>query len=247
MILLYQKIKEILNFCLSEEPSIKTESRGYTCQQLCTKVVYRIILELAQDSFTIIEKGNSVSSAALLRSLFEYFMELIFISKSPENLLQRNLDAQKEQQKLLRAMGNSKDPILSNCKNDTRFEPRKKELEKSLCGHTQKRIWDLCNETGYLWMYDMVYRTLSQVAHPNIVNYNNRFFKNDTGVLMFEPDPKLDDEETTQRLVLLLEVLVNSTSCAHKLFPESNIPLIESKLDKFTKEVMDITNGNSNS
>ena len=204
------------------------------------KVVYNIILELAFDSMTMIEKKRHVSSAALLRSLFEYYMELLFLAKHPDNYKQRELDVKRQQQKILRSIENSKDPSLAKHKTDSRFEPRKKELNNDLNGHTQYSLWNLCDEIGLNWMYDMVYRTLSFIAHPSIVNYNNRYFKVDASGKMFEyhPDSQLNEEEAIERLVLLSDILVGSTKCIHQILPNCNNSAIEAQLDKFALEMV---------
>jgi len=87
--------KDILDYSLTEEPSNVAGFESFPanqCIQLFSiKVVYNIILELAFDSLSMIEKKRHVSSASLLRSLFEYYMELLFLAKDPENYKQREL------------------------------------------------------------------------------------------------------------------------------------------------------------
>lgn len=234
----------ILDFCLTEE---STEVKSFSVQQLCdiiaqqcsVKVVYNIILELASDSLYMIEKKRFVSSATLLRSLVEYFFELLFLAKHPENYKQRELDAKREQQKILNAIENSKDPTLAKFKTDSKFEPRKSELKNDLKDHSSKTIWDLCDEVEYNWMYDMVYRCLSPVAHPSIVNYSNRYSKPDSSGqrLEYYPDSQLDDEAAIQRLVLISNILIGSTEHMHHILPNCNTSVIEAQLGKFVHEL----------
>jgi hypothetical protein len=240
--------KSILDFCLSEE---STELNSLSAELLCDKMVqvlsakavYNIILELASDSWNMIEQKRFASSATLLRSQFEYFIELLFLAKHPENYKQRELDAKREQQKILNAIGKSKHPSLAKFKTDSKFEPRKSELNNDLKEHHPKSIWDLCDEVEYNWMYDMVYRCLSPVAHPSIVNYSNRYFKSDPSRQMLEylPDPQLDEETAIRRLVLVSNILVNATSCIHKLLSESNVSAIDKQLEKFVRELKKAT------
>lgn len=244
---LLQITKDIFDYCLMEEPKIENLS-GQRCDeklvQMCSlKAVYNIILELASDSLRMIEKKRYVSSATLLRSLFEYYMELLFIAKHPDNFKQRQLDAKREQQKILNAIEHSKDPALAKIKTDSKFEPRKSELNNDLKGHSSKNIWDLCDEVECNWMYDMVYRCLSPVAHPSIVNYSNRYFKVDPSCESFEydPAPQLDKEGAIQRLVLLSNILVNSTKCIHHILPNCNTSVIEAQLEKFVRELVKAT------
>ena len=237
--------KDILNYCLSEEPSELKRLSGQRCdeklvQQCSVKVVYNIILELASDSLRMIEEKRYVSSATLLRSLVEYFMELLFLAKHPDNFKQRELDAKREQQKILNAIENSKDPALAKFKTDSKFEPRKSELKNDLKDHSSKTIWDLCDEVEYNWMYDMVYRCLSPVAHPSIVNYSNRYFiKADSSgeVLEYDPAPQLDEKTAIERLVLLSNILVGSTERIHHILPNCNTSVIEAQLEKFVHEL----------
>lgn len=232
--------KDILDYCLTEEP---TELESLSCQQCCVKAAYNIILELTLDSLRMVEKKRHVSSATLLRSLFEYYMELLFLAKNPDNWKQRELDAKREQQKILHSIENSKDPSLAKHKTDSRFKPRKNELNNDLNGHFQKRIWNLCDELGFNWMYDMVYRVLSFVAHPSIVNYNNRYFKVDPSgeMLEYDPAPQLNEEDAIERLVLLSDILVGSTKCIHQILPNCNTSAVEAQLEKFAQEMLKAT------
>lgn len=236
--------KDIFDYCLSEEPP---EPKNLSVQQCCdkaiqqrsVKVVYNIILELALDSLLMIEKKRYVSSAALLRSLFEYYMELLFLAKHPDNYKQRELDAKREQQKILNAIENSNNPHLAKFKTDSKFEPRKNELNNDLKDHSPKTLWSLCDEVEYNWMYDMVYRCLSPVAHPSIINYSNRYFKADSSgkMAVYNPNHQLDKEGAIQRLVLLSNILVNSTGCIHHILSNCNTSVIEAQLEKFVREL----------
>jgi hypothetical protein len=236
--------KDILNYCLSEEPSKLKSLSEQRCdekwvQQCSVKAVYNIILELASDSLRMIEEKRYVSSATLLRSLVEYFMELLFLAKHPSNYKQREQDAKREQQKILNAIENSKDPALAKFKTDSKFEPRKSELKDDLKDYTSKTIWGLCDEVGYKWMYDMVYRCLSPVAHPSIVNYNNRYFKADSSgrSVKYNPAPQLDKESAIQRLILLSNILINSTGSIHHLLPDCDASVVDAQLEKFVCEL----------
>lgn len=236
--------KDILNYCLSEEPSELKSLSGQQCdeklvQQCSVKVVYNIILELASDSLRMIEEKRYVSSATLLRSLVEYFVELLFLAKHPDNFKQRELDAKREQQKILNAIENSKDPTLAKFKTDSKFEPRKSELKNDLKDHSSKTIWDLCDEVEYNWMYEMVYRCLSPVAHPSIINYSYRYFKADSSGESVEYNPalQLDKEEAIQRLVLLSNILVNSTRSIHHILPNCDTSVVDAQLEKFVCEL----------
>jgi hypothetical protein len=239
--------KDIFDYCLREEPKVESLSGQRLCdklvQQCSVKVVYNIILELAFDSLSMIEKKRHVSSATLLRSLFEYYMELLFLAKHPSNYKQRDLDAKREQQKILHVIESSKDPSVAKHKTDSRFEPRKNELDNDLNDHDQNSLLNLCDEIGLKWMYDMVYRTLSSVAHPSIVSYSNQYFKADSSGEMLEyyPAPQLNDEEAIRRLVLLSDILVGSTKCIHQILAKCNNSAIEAQLEKFSREMVNAT------
>ncbi len=239
--------KDIFDYCLREEPKFESLSGQRRSdklgQQFYVKVVYNIILELASDSLRMIEKKRYVSSAALLRSIFEYHIELLFLAKAPDNYKQRGLDAKCEQQKIVNAIENSKDTDIAALKTNSRFESKKNELSNDLKDHSQKSLWSCCDDVGYKWMYDIVYRCLSPVAHPNIINYENRYFKVDPSCESFEchPAPKLDKEGAIQRLVLLSNILVDSTKCIHHILPNCNTSVIEAQLEKFVRELVKAT------
>jgi hypothetical protein len=191
----------------------------------------------------MIEKKRYVSSATLLRSLFEYYMELLFIAKHPDNFKQRELDAKRGQQKILNAIEHSKDPALAKFKTNRKFEPRKSELNNDLKDYSSMTTQNLCDEVGYGWMYDMVYRCLSPVAHPSIVNYSNRYFEADSSGEMFkyDPAPQLDEKTAIERLVLLSNILVGSTERIHHILPNCNISVVDAQLEKFVCELKRLT------
>lgn len=240
---LLQNSKDIFDYCLREEPKIESLSGQpfgeKLVQQYCIKAVYNIILELASDSLRMIEEKRYVSSATLLRSLFEYFIELLFLAKHPDNFKQRDLDMKREQQKILNAIENSKDPALAKFKTDSKFEPRKSELKNDLSGHSSKTMWELCDEVEYKWMYDMVYRVLSPVAHPSIVNYSNRYFEKDSSEesIRYHPAPQLDEEDAIRRLVLLSNILVNSTRSIHHILPNYDISSVDAQLEELVRKL----------
>lgn len=171
---------------------------------------------------------------------FEYYIELLFLAKAPENWKQRELDTKMEQQKIINAIKNSEDPCLVKLKVDDRFQPRKEELEEVLEGHRKNSLYKLCYNTGLVWMYDAVYRSLSSDAHPSIVRYSNRYFKVDPSGEMREyySAPQLDEEEAINRLVLLSDILIGSTKCIHQILPNCNNSAIEAHLQKFELEMV---------
>lgn len=240
--------KKTLEYCLREEPrelkSLSGQLRGEELVQKCSvTVVYNIILELASDSLRMIEEKRYVSSATLLRSLLEYFIELLFLAKHPDNFKQRELDAKREQQKILNSIENSKDPTFTKYKTDSKFEPRKHELINDLNGHSQKGLKSRCDEVGYGWMFEMVYRCLSAVAHPSIVNYSNTYFRADSSgeAIEYDPAPQLGEEAAIKRLVLLSNILINSTGCIHHTLSNCNASVIEAQLEKFVCELQKAT------
>ncbi|MHC4646693.1 MAG: DUF5677 domain-containing protein [Planctomycetota bacterium] len=239
--------KDIFNYCFREEPKFESLS-GQRCsdelgQQFYVKVVYNTILELASDSLRMLEQKRCVSSAALLRSLFEYHIELLFLAKAPDNYYQRVLDAKREQQKILHAIEISNEPSLAKLKTDSRFEPKKNELTNDLKDHRKKSTQNCSDDVGLKWMYDIVYRCLSPVAHPNIINYENRYFEADSSgeVIEYDPAPQLDEETAIERLVLLSNILVGSTKRIHEIFPNCKTSAIEAQLEKFSREMIQAT------
>ncbi len=89
----------------------------------------------------------------------------------------------------------------------------------------------------------MVYRCLSPVAHPNIVNYTNRYFKANNSVesIEYNPNPELDEQASTQRLVLLLNILIGSTAQVCQILPNCNISTIEALLEKYVRKIQIVT------
>jgi hypothetical protein len=230
--------KGLLEYCITNEPSCA--KLALTVQQALIKPVYNIILELAQDSFRLIEEKRHVSSTTLLRSLFEYNVELLYLSKDPDNLKQRNLDAMCEQLKIINRISETKDESLSKFKTDPRFQPRKKELNAATKGHKKKNLWDLCNEIGCTDMYDTVYRIVSPDAHPNMPRYSNRYYSVSEACIDYNSSPQLSDESTIQGLTLLSQILIVSTRKTHEILPDGDVSAIEPKLTEFKEVVIDL-------
>lgn len=235
--------KGIYDYCRTEESTAVAAFKGLPAEQapqlLSIKAVYNIILELASDSLLMIEKKRYVSSAALLRSLFEYYIDLLFLAKDPDNWKRLKLDAKKEQQKIINAIENSKEPCIAKLKTDGRFEPKKNELKNDLKDHPKNKL-SCIDKTEQKWMYDMVYRPLSTVAHPSIANYDDRYFKADSSGKMFEyqPAPQLNEEDAIRGLVLLSKILIDSTNCIYQILPNCKTSAIEAKLEKFSQKLI---------
>src|SRR3989339_500749 len=99
-------VAKLLDFCIENHLSIKGMQ---TNEQLAIKAVYDIILELAAASQLMINNRYCVNSAALLRSLFEYNLELNLLIENPDKIQKRVLDAKSEQKAIVNEISNSSD------------------------------------------------------------------------------------------------------------------------------------------
>ena len=117
---------KLLNFCIENHLSIKGKQ---TAEQLAIKAVYDIILELAAASQLMMNNRYCVNSAALLRSLFEYNVELHWLIENPDKIQQRHLDARLQQRIIATEIGNSTDNCFKDIKQDSRFNAQKNNLK----------------------------------------------------------------------------------------------------------------------
>ncbi len=241
-------IAKLVDFCVENHLSIKGEQ---TSDRLGIMALYDIILELAVAAQLIINNRCCVSSAALLRSLFEYDKYLHWLITYPDQLQQRVHDSQKEQLKMIRDIEISDDDIFEEIKQDPTFDAQKKHLEAETDGHTKQDIYDRCKDLNDLRSYTVIYRPLSQDVHPNMIRVWNRYFPvNDDGSLkMLSPERTEKDslsetcllslEDQIGRLCLVSEVLINSTRRSHQ-FDSTLTEEIDNKLIDFKNEILNI-------
>ena len=242
---------KLFDFCVENHLDIKGEQSS---EQLAIMALYDIILELASPSQLMMNNRYCVSSAALLRSLFEYDKYLHWLIDHPDQLQQRVHDAEKEQLKMIRDIENSKDGIFKEIKQDPMFDAQKKHLEAETDGHTKQDIYDRCKDLNDLHGYTTIYRTLSQDVHPNLLRVWNRYFPmNDDGSLkMLSPELKeeyslgetclLSQEDWINRLCLLSDILITSTRKIHQ-FDSTLTKEIDERLSEFKDEILKVLNG----
>ncbi len=237
---------KLLNFCIENHLSIKGKQ---TTEQLAIKAVYDIILELAAASQLMMNNRYCVNSAALLRSLFEYNVELHWLIENLDKIQKRYLDARLEQRKIANEIGNSTDDRFKEIKQDPIFSAQKKQLEDETKGHAKQSMQKLCKDLNDSRGYTSIYRLLSQDAHPNIIRYWNRYFpQHDDGSLkMLSPERTIEDflaktcllsaEDWIGRVCLLSEVLIESTRKIHR-FDSTLTEEIDKKLSEFKNEIL---------
>lgn len=246
--------EELLNFCIENHLSIRGEQ---TTEQLAIKAVYDIILELAAASQLMMNNRYCVNSAALLRSLFEYNVELHWLIENIENpgkIQKHILDMRVEQRKIANEIANSTHECFKDIKQDPEFKAQRQRLIAETKGHTKQSIKNLCGDLNDSLGYISIYRSLSQDAHPNIIRYWNRYFlQHDDGSLkILSPEQTMEDtlaktcllsvEDWISRACLLSEVLINSTRKIHQ-FDSTLTKEIDKKLYEFKDEILKVLNG----
>lgn len=246
--------EKLLRFCIENHLSIRGEQ---TAEQLAIKAVYDIILELAAASQLTMNNRYCVNSAVLLRSLFEYNVELHWLIENIENpnkIQKRILDAKLEQKKIANEIANSTHECFKNIKRDPKFNAQKKQLEAETKGHTKQSIQQLCGDLQDSLGYTAIYRSLSQDAHPNIIRYWNRYFPlyDDGSLKILSSERTMEDalaktcllsvEDWISRASLLSEVLINSTRKIHQ-FDSTLTKEIDKRLSEFKDEILKVLNG----
>ncbi len=230
--------RNLLDYCLTNEP--QSEETKLTEQQAAIKAVYNIILELSTDSLRAIEGRRQVSSGALVRSLFEYHIELLYLAQNPDNWKQRELDAECEQLKLMNCIDRSQDPFFLEYKAKPRFLSGKAELVAATKDHTKNSLFKLCENVGSAVMYDAVYRIVSPDAHPNLNKYGHRYASRAEDGFNYDPSPELPEDDASNRLSLLAQILTGSTYKIHEILPDCDISVIEPTLTKIKGDVLNL-------
>jgi len=243
--------EKLLNFCIENHLSIKGEQ---TTEQLAIKAVYDIILELAAASQLMINNRYCVNSAALLRSLFEYNVELNWLIENPDKIQKRVLDAKSEQRASANEISNSSDDCFNDIKQDSRFPVQRQQLNAETKGHAKQSTQQLCRDLNDSRGYTIIYRSLSQDAHPNIIRYWNRYFPqyDDGSLKILSPERTMEDtldktcrlsvEDWIGRASLLSEVLINSTRKIHQ-FDSTLTRKIDKRLSEFKDEILKALKG----
>jgi len=246
--------EKLLKFCIENHLSIKGMQ---TTEQLAIKAVYDIILELAAAAQLMINNRYCVNSAALLRSLFEYNLELNWLIENienPDKIQKRILDARLEQRKIVNEIANSTHECFKDIKQDPIFQAQRQQLNAETEGHVKQNIQQLCGDLKDSLGYTAIYRSLSQDAHPNIIRYWNRYFpQDDDGSLkILSPNRTMNDtiantcilsvDDWIGRACLLSEVLIEATRKIHQ-FDSSLTEEIDKKLSEFKDEILKVLNG----
>lgn len=156
---LTKTVDKILNYCIEECPNYPDETT-FTKQQLVVLVVYRIVLEMAEDALIMIKKKNCFSSVTLLRGLFEYQIELLYQAKDDKNLSERYKDAQRDQLSHLNAIIKSKASKHKKWTKQQWFKTVVNKLKSALGSYKKNRFEDLCIKLGLQHDYDSHYRPL---------------------------------------------------------------------------------------
>ncbi|MFZ0033438.1 MAG: DUF5677 domain-containing protein [Sedimentisphaerales bacterium] len=230
---LLQLAKDLLRLCENHMP-IKKGQR-LTKEQCCALILYRTIHELASDSVLMISNGRSISSPVLLRSLFEYHVEMLYLIDDPKRFEQRILDACREGQKCLNKIAESKHRSFSDIKNDPRLEDARSKLATILKEHEETKFWGICNKLGLDTKYNTVYRLLSAYAHPSMnISLNTHIAREDeNGVLQYNPNAELYEDKAILYINLVKQILIDATEQIHRFIPDDIISAVKKELDKF--------------
>ncbi len=230
---LLQIAKDLLHLCENRMP-IKKGQR-LTKEQCCALILYRTIHELASDSILMISNGRSISSPVLLRSLFEYYAEMLYLIDDPKRFEQRILDSCRKGQKCLNKIAESKHWSFSDIKNDPRLEDARGKLAEILKEHRETKFQDICNKLGLDTKYNTVYRLLSAYAHPSMnISLNTHIAREDkNGILSYNPNAKLCENKAILYINLVKDILIDATKQIHRFIPDGTLSAVKQELDKF--------------
>lgn len=221
--------EKIFDVCCNEIP-IQVGLK-LTQEQTLVLSIYYTVIELSAGVIATMKQGQYVCSVTLLRSLMEYFTELLYLLKNPREIDKLNATATIEQKKLINEIDESKHETFSELKSSPEFAARvdevNEEAEDKYTLDFKFRLKDVGLEDWYT-----LYRCFSADAHPNISRYKVRYCRiNTKGVLTHYTTSVPNRDESEIWTSKLAEILIVSTIKLHEFLPDGDPDVMQKKFD----------------
>lgn len=221
----------LFNVCSKNIPI--REGQDQTSLQIIIFSIYLTTIELSSGVLAAIKQGQYVCSAALLRSLMEYYVEFLYVLKDPSIIEKLEDTAGKEQKTLINAIKYSKSDYFNETRNKPEFAERVDEVNMAMKDKKKLGIEYRFEKVGLGDDY-IYYRCLTTDAHPNFSRYSKRYLEMNTdGVMEYNHQYTFNRDESEMQICRLADILVNSTIKAHEFFPDGDPKVIQKKLEVF--------------
>ncbi|MBI9018103.1 MAG: hypothetical protein JEZ07_12675 [Phycisphaerae bacterium] len=227
------KLNELLLYCRNVMPSdadVKVckdsldmqTNNSNSIQKLTCLYFYKVLMELSGSFVCVYEKEEFFSSATLLRSFFEYYIELKWINKDFDNRFElRDKDATKQKSKMINSAKQSKSHSFDNFKEDPRTEESIKRNKEYLKDHNGVSIEEMCKDIGFSEFYTPYYRQLSEFAHVNLRRLSNNKFNGEDYYQIFD-----------KYILMVVKAIKCSTSMLAKIWFNREILVIDSLISE---------------
>lgn len=215
-----ESTEKIFNLCCHE---IYFQNKSLNRQQIAVRATYNNMLEISKDALASIKKQRRICTATLLRSLMEYYIDLLFILEAPSNLEILGMNSKIQFKKFLNSMNDSDHEMFDEITKDLKFQQTRNELNNATRGEHEFNIirrFD-CVAPGD---YYVRYRMLSQTAHPDITQSISPYMQQNTDdTLTFTTEAPMDTDITGIYISTFAEILITSVEQVH-LFFSGSIP-----------------------
>ena len=215
-------------------------------KKMYTVGIYATTLELASDISFLIKRKCSISSPIVLRSLFEMYVELLYIIHIPDGFDTRFRDSTAACKKILNHASESPDPTFDLVRGKRAAEAVAKINDLLGEGFSESgllgRCIDLDKKTAFKLTdhYRVTYRPLCLHAHPDyeiITKRHRKEISSEDYTITFEPKISLHDIEVHS--LKTAEFVCNAISEIHDFLAIDIPPKVSTKLDEVIDEFND--------
>ncbi len=244
---LIHMLDDLIELARDGSSALRFSDRGNEMlKKMYTVGIYATILELASDISFLIKRKCSISSPIVLRSMFEMYIELLYVIHIPNGFDKRFCDSALACRKILNHARKSPDPSF----NLVRGERGDEQLAKidDLLGekYTESKLLDRCTELDKKTTfkledhYRVTYRPLSLQAHPDYEIITKRHRKEISPEdYTFTFEPKITSHDIEVHSLKTAEFVCNAISEIHEFLAIDIPPKVSTKLDEVINEFND--------
>ena len=241
---LIHMLDDLIELARIGSSSLRFSDRGNEMlKKMYTVGIYATILELASDISFLIKRKCSISSPIVLRSLFEMYIELLYVIHIPNGFDNRFCDSAKACKTILNHARKSLDPSFDLVRGERGDEQLariddllgEKYTESKLLG----RCMELDKKTTFKLEdhYRVTYRLLSLHAHPDyeIITKRHRIdIDPNNHTCTFEPKISSHDKEV--HTLKTEEFVCRAISEIHEFLAIDIPPKVSTKLNEVIDE-----------
>lgn len=206
-------------------------------QQLYAICVYSTILEIASDTLNLIKNRSKISTAILLRSLLEAYVDLLNIIKDENYLQNMYVSALDGKMRMINdaLKSNSSLFVLFHQHHNLslkRIEELKKLKPK---GYKKLRIRERFKFAGLEAEYCGIYALLCTQTHNDMDAIENRHIQveGDTKSCSVKFFEELDSEGFLRYIYTLADIIINSSLRIHEFLKSSRLEVLKEIRSKY--------------